>query len=278
MSVFPEPDPSASPRIRFGAELRKVRLLSGLSRRRLGDLIHTSVSHLNMIENGRRAPTLDLARRVDVVLGRDRELTDLLDRLNRAADQLPRWFRPWLDFEREAESLHVWQLSMVPGLFQTEDYARALIGNEPGVTEEQAEERLTARLERQNILNRTKPPMMWVVLDESILHRPVGGPEVMKNQFQHLLRLGERPHILLQMLPYGAYSTVGLLGSFVIAEMPRGGPPVAYIDSQSTEDRVSDRSEEAKALVCRHGVIRADALSRRESLGLIKETMRKWTT
>ncbi|MEV8633729.1 hypothetical protein AB0395_18925 [Streptosporangium sp. NPDC051023] len=64
---------------------------------------------------------------------------------------------------------------------------------------------------------------------------------------------------------------------FVVAEMPREAPPIAYIDSQSTEDRVSDRPEEVKSLICRHGVIRADALPRRESLGLIKETMRRWT-
>ncbi|MEV7013715.1 helix-turn-helix transcriptional regulator [Streptosporangium sp. NPDC051022] len=278
MTVSPEPNPYASPRIRFGAELRKIRLLAGMSQRELGAIIHMSVSQVSMVENGRRSPTLDLARTVDAALGRGRELTDLLDRLTREADQMPRWFRPWLDFESEAESLHVWELSMVPGLFQVEGYARALIANEPGATPDQAEERLAARLERQRLLDQPTPPMMWVVLDESILHRPVGSPEVMKDQIWHLLELGERSHISLQMLPYAAYGTVGLLGSFVVAELPSGAPPVAYIDSQSTEDRVSDRSEEVKSLICRHGVIRADALPRRESLGLIKETMRRWTT
>ncbi|GAA3122882.1 helix-turn-helix domain-containing protein [Streptosporangium carneum] len=278
MTASPEPDPYASPRIRFGAELRKIRLLAGLSQRELGGLIHLSGSQVSMVESGRRSPTLELARTVDAVLGRGRELTDLLDRLTREADQMPRWFRPWLDFESEAESLHVWQLAMVPGLFQVEGYARALIANEPGTTPEQAEERLAARLERQRLLDRARPPMMWVVLDESVLHRPVGGPEVMKEQMRQLLELAERPHISLQMLPYAAYGTVGLLGSFVVAEMPHEAPPVAYIDSQSTEDRVSDRTKEVKSLICRHGVIRADALSRRESLGLIKETMRRWTT
>ncbi|MEU9832588.1 helix-turn-helix transcriptional regulator [Streptosporangium sp. NPDC048047] len=278
MTASPEPDPYASPRIRFGAELRKVRMLSGLSQRKLGDLVHLSASQVSMIENGRRAPGLDFARKVDAVLGRGRELTDLLDRLTREADQMPRWFRPWLDFEAEAESLHVWQLAMVPGLFQVEGYARALIANEPGTTSDQAEERLAARLDRQRLLDRPGPPMMWVVLDEGVLHRPVGGPEVMVEQMRRLLELAESPRVSLQVLPYAAYGTVGLLGSFVVAEMPRESPPVAYIDSQSTEDRVSDRSEEVKSLICRHGVIRADALSRRESLGFIKETMRRWTT
>ncbi|MFF0312436.1 DUF5753 domain-containing protein [Streptosporangium sp. NPDC004379] len=189
-----------------------------------------------------------------------------------------RWFRPWLDFESEAESLHVWELAMVPGLFQVEGYARALIANEPGTTSDQAEERLAARLDRQRLLDRPGPQMMWVVLDEGVLHRPVGGPEVMVEQMRRLLELAESPRVSLQVLPYVAYGTVGLLGSFVVAEMPGEAPPVAYIDSLSTEDRVSDRSEEVKSLICRHGVIRADALSRRESLGLIKEMMRRWTT
>ncbi|MEV0418451.1 helix-turn-helix domain-containing protein [Streptosporangium canum] len=260
MSVFPEPDPSASPRIRFGAELRKIRLLSGLSQRRLGNLIHVSVSHLSMVENGRRTPTLDLARKTDAALGRGRELTDLLDRLNRTADQLPRWFRPWLDFEREAESLYIWQLSMVPGLLQTEDYARVFLSRNPDATAEQVEEYVAARMARQEILNRPVPPLLWVVLDESVLHRPVAGPAVMKGQFERLLHAGENPRISLQILPYGARNVLGLLGSFIIADLPRGDRSVAYIESQRTEDPVSDRSGDLKNLAFIHGSIRADAL------------------
>ncbi|WP_262850582.1 helix-turn-helix domain-containing protein [Sphaerisporangium corydalis] len=276
MNVSLEPDPSVSPRIQFGTELRKFRLTSGFTQRKLCDAVHLSISQLSMIENGHRSPNMDLARRVDEVLGLGTTLTALLDRLNRAAAQLPRWFRPWLDFEREAEALHIWELSMVPGLLQIEGYARALIGNEPGVTSEQAEERISARLERQKILQRSKPPMLWVVLDESVLQRPVGRPDVMADQLSYLLEVGESARVSIQVLPYEACSTVGLLGGFVIADLPGSSPPVAYIDSQSTEDRVSDRVEEVKGLAFRHDVIRADALSRRESFIMIKEMMRKW--
>lgn len=273
-----EPDPYESPRIQFGTELRKFRLLAGFTQQKLCIPLHISISHLSMIENGHRAPTLELAREADHLLNTGSALTALLDRLNRAAAQLPLWFRPWLEFEREAEALHTWELSMIPGLLQVEGYAQALIRNEPDTTEEQAEERLAARLERQNILKRFKPPMMWVVLDESVLHRPVGNSGIMKHQLQHLLEIGENSYMSLQVLPYSAHSTVGLLGGFVIADMPGGAPPVAYIDSQSTEDRVTDRPEEVKGLAFRHGVIRSDALPRRESLSMIKETMRRWTT
>ncbi|MDH2428742.1 helix-turn-helix transcriptional regulator [Sphaerisporangium sp. TRM90804] len=278
MSVPLEPDPSISPRIQFGTELRKFRLLSGFTQRKLGAAIHLSVSQLSMIENGHRSPSIELARQVDETLGLGTALTGLLDRLNRAAAQLPQWFRPWLDFEREAETLYIWELSMVPGLLQTEGYARALISNEPGVSVEQIEERIAARLDRQTILQRSRPPVLSVVLDESVLHRPVGGPHVMLAQMDHLLSMGDNSCISLHVLPYEAYSTVGLLGGFVVADMPGGAPAVAYIDSQSTEDRVSGGREEVRGLAFRHGVIRGDALSRRASLDMIKETRRKWTT
>ncbi|MET8050413.1 helix-turn-helix transcriptional regulator [Streptosporangium sp. NPDC005286] len=290
MSIVPEPEPEPdsdlefdthsyeSTRVQFGRELRKYRILSGLTQRQLCIAVRIAISHLSMLENGHRAPTRKLAHQLDEALDLGTTLVDLLDRLDRIATQVPRWFRPWLEFEREAEAFHMWELSMVPGLMQVEGYARALIGNEPDVAPEQADKRVAARLERQKILRRPKPPKIWAVLDESILHRPVGSPAVMRCQLQHLLELGESSHTSLHLLPYTAYSTVGLLGSFVIADMPKGQPPVAYIDSQSTGDRVTERAEEVKELAFRHNEIRADALSRRGSLIMIKEAIQRWTT
>ncbi|MEU8041311.1 helix-turn-helix transcriptional regulator [Streptosporangium sp. NPDC049078] len=296
MSVIPEPDPELEPtpetesepefdtdyhestRVQFGRELRKYRTLSGFTQRRLCLAVPLAISHLSMLENGHRAPTRKLAHQIDEALNLGTALVDLLDRLDRMTTQVPRWFRSWLEFEPRAEALHMWELSMIPGLMQVEGYARALIGNEPDSTPEQTDKRVAARLERQEILRRPKPPKIWAVLDESILHRPVGSPEVMKFQLQHLLELGKSSHISLHLLPYTAYSTVGLLGSFVIADMPEGQPSVAYIDSQSTGDRVTERVAEVKELALRHNEIRADALSRRESLKMIKEAIPRWTT
>ncbi|WP_433246481.1 helix-turn-helix domain-containing protein [Streptosporangium sp. CA-135522] len=278
MNVPPEPDPYTSTRIQFGIELRKFRLMSGFTQRKLCTAIHLSVSQLSMLENGHRAPNRELACKMDGVLGLGTTLVDLLDRLNRTADQLPRWFRPWLEFEREAEALRMWEPLMVPGLLQTEDYARAILSHSPGVTAEQAEENVIARMDRQGILRRPTPPMLWVILDEGVLHRPIAGAEVMKGQFEHLLEVGESRSISIQVLPHEACNVVGLLGGFVVADMPRNAPPVAYIDSQSTGDRVSERVEEVEGLAFRHDLIRVDALSRRQSLDMIKETMRKWTT
>ncbi len=133
-------DPYISPRIRFGTELRKFRLAAGFSQRKLSEAIRLSISQLSMLENGHRAPTLALAAKVDEALNLGTTLTGLLDRLNRAEAQLPRWFRPWLEFEREAESLRIWEALIVPGLLQTEDYARAILSRKPGATAEQVED------------------------------------------------------------------------------------------------------------------------------------------
>ncbi|MEU1734298.1 helix-turn-helix transcriptional regulator [Streptosporangium sp. NPDC020145] len=271
-------DPHISPRIRFGTELRKFRLAAGFSQRELGNVIHLSVSQLSMIENGHRAPTLALARRVDKALNIGTTLAGLLDRLNRAEAQLPRWFRPWLEFEREAETLRIWEALIVPGLLQTEDYARAILSRKPGATTEQVEDKVTARMERQEILKRRMPPMLWIVLDEGVLYRPIADPEVMRGQCERLLEAGEQLRVSLQILPYTARNVLGLLGSFTLADLPRETCPVAYIDSQSLDDRVTDRATDMKNLAFRYEAIRADALPRRESLNLIKETMRRWTT
>ncbi|MEV7007340.1 helix-turn-helix transcriptional regulator [Streptosporangium sp. NPDC051022] len=271
-------DPYISPRIRFGTELRKFRLAAGFSQRKLSATLHLSVSQLSMLENGHRSPTLALARKVDEALDLGTTLAGLLDRLNRAEAQLPRWFRPWLEFEREADSLRIWEALLVPGLLQTEDYARAVLSRKPGATAEQVEDKVVARMERQGILKRRMPPMLWIVIDEGVLYRPVAEPDVMRGQCERLLDAGEELRISLQILPYAARNVLGLLGSFTLADLTRETHPVAYIDSQSLDDRVTDRATDMKNLAFLYDAIRADALSRHESLNLIKETMRRWTT
>ncbi|MEV4747468.1 Scr1 family TA system antitoxin-like transcriptional regulator [Streptosporangium sp. NPDC049248] len=288
IAVEPEPEPDSEPefdtysyestRVQFGRELRKYRILSGFTQRQLCTVVPIAVSHLSMLENGHRAPTRKLAHQLDEAFDLGTTLVDLLDRLDRTAAQLPQWFRPWLEFEREAESMRMWEPLMVPGLLQTEEYARAVLSREPDITDEEAEERVAARMDRQGILRRPKPPTLWIVLDEGILHRPIADPEVMRGQLQHLLEAAESPWIFLQVLPYDAHSVIGLLGGFVIADMSKNAPPVAYIDSQTIGNRVSERLEEVKRLGFRHNLIRADALPRSDSRDMIKEAIQRWTT
>ncbi|MGW0591738.1 helix-turn-helix domain-containing protein [Streptosporangium sp. NPDC002607] len=290
MSIVPEPEPEPdsdlefdthsyeSTRVQFGRELRKYRILSGLTQRQLCIAVPIAISHLSMLENGHRAPTRKLAHQLDEALDLGTTLVDLLDRLDRIATQVPRWFRSWLEFEPLSVSQRIWEPLMVPGLLQTEQYAETILSHNPGVTPEQVKENVVARMDRKNILHRLDPPMLWAILDEGVLHRPIADPEVMRGQLRYLLEISKSPWLSLQVLPHTARNVLGLLGGFTIADMPGSAPSVAYIDSQSTEDRVSERAEEVKRLEFRYDLIRADALSRSDSRDMIKEAIQRWTT
>ncbi|WP_433497271.1 DUF5753 domain-containing protein [Sphaerimonospora sp. CA-214678] len=147
---------------------------------------------------------------------------------------------------------------------------------EPGVSVEEIEKHVIARMERQAILNRPKPPMLWVVIDEGVMHRPIGSPAVMAAQLTHLLEADQTPRITLQILPLNAYSTTGLLGGFAIATA-RGTAETAYVEA-ACNAQVTDWMESVGTLALRYEGIRAEALPQRESLKLIEETMKRWTS
>ncbi|WP_440066421.1 helix-turn-helix domain-containing protein [Streptosporangium sp. OZ121] len=277
MTFPPETPLKVSPRHHFGQELRRLRNAAQMSQKQLARLIPLATSQLSMIETGARPASPEVAAKLDEALGTGTTLVDLLETLDRAASQVPRWFRPWVEFEQEATELHVWELAVMPGLLQTEGYARALIGRDFKVKREHIDELVDARMERQEILRRDEPPMLWIVVDEAVLQRPIGSPEVMSAQLKHLLDVGDQPNISLQVLPFTAHSVAGLLGAFAVAELPAGAPPVAYVESQPAGNRITERTSDVRALAFRHSVIRSDALSRRESLNMIKERINLWT-
>lgn len=267
--------PSESPTALFGFELRRHRKARGWSQIRLSKAIPYSVGTISMIETASRGPSEEFARHCDEALEAEGALIRLWPMVSHTA--APTWFRPWLDVEATAEALRSWEPLMVPGLFQTEDYARAILSGEPGAGPEQVEEQVTARMERQNILRRANPPMLWVVLDEGILHRPISSSAVMSAQLNHLVELAQTPRITIQILPLSAYSTPGLLGGFVIAQT-QGVADTAYIESAGILGRVTERPEDVSALTFRYEGIRAEALPQRESLKLIKEAIQQWTS
>jgi transcriptional regulator with XRE-family HTH domain len=266
--------PSESPTALFGFELRRHRKERGWSQLRLARAVPYSVGTISMIETAKRSPSEQFARHCDEALEAEGALTRLWPMVSRVT--APPWFRPWLDVEAAAEAIRTWEPSLVPGLLQTENYARAMLSGEPGVTTEEVEEQVTARMERQSILRRPKPPMLWVVLDEGVLQRPIGSPAVMAEQLNHLFVAGQAPRITIQVLPLKAYSTTGLLGGFAITQA-HGTPDTAYIEAASNA-QVTDWTETVKTLGFRYEGIRSEALSQRESLELIKETIQRWTS
>jgi hypothetical protein len=118
--------------------------------------------------------------------------------------------------------------------------------------------------------------MLWVVLDEGVLHRPIGDSAVMTAQLARLLEVGQAPRITIQVLPLSAYSTTGLLGGFAITQA-QGTPDTAYVEAASNA-QVTDWTESVRTLGFRYEGIRSEALSQRESMNLIKEAMQRWTS
>jgi transcriptional regulator with XRE-family HTH domain len=200
----------------FVAELVAARMAAGLSQDALAAQINYSPSLIGMIESGRRAPTLDVAGRLDKAF----KVPGTFARLQQhdRTTPLPSWFRPYAEIEATAVQLRSWQPMVVDGLLQTEGYARALLGAQPNTTDDELEERVTARMARQVILDRPDPPVLWVLLDEAVLIRRVGGAKVMNDQLLHLERMSHRPNITIGIVPLSAGAHSGLLGAFAIAE------------------------------------------------------------
>ncbi|GAT65063.1 XRE family transcriptional regulator [Planomonospora sphaerica] len=268
-------DPSTSPIALFGYELRRHRQEAGLSQAKLASRAGYALGTISMAETGRRPPTEDFARRCDEVLGADGALIRIKEMIDNLASRLPAWFRPWVEIEQAAESLRTWEPLIVPGLLQTADYARVLFAGEPRSSAESVEKDVAARLERQRILEREDPPMLWAVVDEGVLHRRIGDEAVMAAQLDHLLETARLPHVTVQVLPFDAGSTVGLMGAFVVAQV-RGLANTVYLETAG-QGQVTDRPDDVADIVVKYEAIRTEALPQRASLKLIQEMRDRWT-
>jgi len=275
-----DPEAGASPLALFGAELRHYRTAAGLSQEQLGERIGYSAALVGAVETARRMPTEDFTARCDVVdeLGTGGALLRLRAHLR---DQLhrqvwPPWFREWPSIEREALSLRSWELPVVPGLLQTEAYARALLrGVLPDGNDDEVEQQASARVQRQEILRRQDPPMLWAIMDEGALRRRVGDASIMREQLDHLIEMSRSPKVKVLVVPASAGAHVGLSGAFVIAEF-REGPDVVYLDT-AAQGQIADHPDIVKACAQAFDTLRAEALPPRASLDLIAEVRDTWT-
>lgn len=159
-----------------------------------------------------------------------------------------------------------------PGLLQTEDFIRTLLsGRQPLLSEETIEQRVVARLARQEILSQWPLPMLTAVIDESVLRRKLGGRKVRRGQLEHLLQSGYLRNVTLQVLPLDCEENSGMDGPFVLLT-PKGKQQVAYLEVQGVGQLITD-SEQVRILAARYGSIRGQALTPRESLALMQELL-----
>ena len=186
-------------------------------------------------------------------------------------------FRPFAAFEEVAISLRTFEHALVPGLLQTPGYARAVLGTRPNTTPDELDDMVAARLARRAILDRDNPPMLWVVVDEAVLHREVGDRKIMREQMEHLADMAGRPNIAIQVIPYSAGAHVGLQGAFVIADF-EDAPPVAFLATATEGQTVEDASAVARVALT-FDSLRTEALHSKASRELIMMTAEdQWTT
>jgi transcriptional regulator with XRE-family HTH domain len=257
----------------FGSEVRRAREAASMSQSELGELVPCDKSAVSRIEASLVQADEPFARACDVAFP---YLGGFFLRFWHDCQTwgaaFPAAFREFATYEAEALTLWTCQHALVPGIFQTEDYARAVLERHPNVTSEQVTERVTGRLARQSVLESSKPPMLWVLLDESVLHREVGGVKMMLDQMTRLAAMAQRPNITVQIIPReGAH--VGLQGAFDMAETPDAF--LVHLE-HIAEGLTTDSPALVAETILRFDSLKADAYRRSESLTLIEETVEKW--
>jgi transcriptional regulator with XRE-family HTH domain len=214
-------------RLVLGNQLHQLRESRGITAEQAAEAIRGSHSKISRMEHGRvgfkERDVADLLTLYGVTDSEERAaLLNLARQANTPgwwhayADILPHWLEPYIGLEAAASVLRTYEVQFVPGLLQTEGYARALIQQGSATTEEQVARRIELRVSRQDILHGPNPPQLWAVVDEGALRRPVGGKDVFREQLKHLIEMAEHPAVTLQILPFtaGPHSAMG--GPFTI--------------------------------------------------------------
>ncbi|MFD1932613.1 MULTISPECIES: helix-turn-helix domain-containing protein [Nonomuraea] len=230
-------------RILLGSQLRRLRESRGVTREEAGHLIRGSESKISRMELGRvgfkERDVADLLTLYGVAEeGARKAVLDLVTTANepgwwhRFNDLLPSWFQAYVGLEEAAARIRTYEVQFVPGLLQTKEYAKAVItAGSAGVSGDEIARRVDLRLERQRVLERPGGPILWAVIDEAALRRPIGGAEVMKAQLEHLIDLMRQPTITIQVMPFdfGGHSAEG--GAFSILRFPDHDlPDVVYVE------------------------------------------------
>ncbi|MEU7618811.1 helix-turn-helix transcriptional regulator [Micromonospora rifamycinica] len=257
----------------FAEELRLVRAAHGMSQATLAEALSYSGALVAKVETCERRPSLDFARRCDTVFTTDGRFERIQRRISR--ETVVPWARDWTGIEYEATALRWFEPICVPGLLQTDAYAHALLSGGGLFASDEIEQQVVARLDRQAVLSRDRPPLLTAVIDEYVLRRRIGASEVMRDQLRHLVKLGSTmPRVRIQVVPVSAGAYPGINGPFVIATSPQG-EDVVYQEGQ-LHGQVIDRSDFLRQMVEVWESIRGEALSQQQSLELMAEMAETW--
>ncbi|RPE44407.1 helix-turn-helix protein [Streptomyces sp. Ag109_O5-1] len=263
-----EPHPSDSLRT-FGAVVQALREHAGLSRAELAAQVQYSKHTVESVELGRRMPDEAFVERAEAALGNTGALRKAARHLTRGEAGLAAWFRRWARLEREAVSLCTYECRLVPGLLQSEAYARALFENRiPLLTDEQLEAQVEARMERQRMLHERPTVPFHFIVEEAVLRRRLGGAEVRREQLNHVLERTLPRNVTLQIMPLEAEYHSCMDGPLRLLETPEGRR-LAYSEGQESGRLIGD-AKEVRVLQQRYDTLRSQALHPKDSRALLE--------
>ncbi|MFJ3630589.1 helix-turn-helix domain-containing protein [Streptomyces sp. NPDC090112] len=253
-----------------GRQLKMWREAAGFDRTTFGERMGYGANLIYKIERGARIPRPEFLDKADEVLGADGKISAMKADVERA--RYPKKVRDLAKLESQAVEIGSYDNVVVTGLLQTEAYARALFGlRRPGFSEDEVERLVAARLARQRILQRHPAPLLTVVQEEAVLRRPIGGKMVLRGQLEHLLEVGRLRTVEIQVMPIAVEEHSGLASSFKVMRL-RDGTTVGHNDVQLAS-RLIIEPKEVQILDMRYGMIRAQALTPRESLTFIEKVL-----
>lgn len=254
----------------FGRQLKLFRERAGLDRARLGSLTGYSASTIASFEQARRIPPPKFIDQVDEVLQAGGVLSASKEEVARA--QYPAFFRDAAKLEAEAVELHAYDTQLVNGLLQAEEYARAVFAMwQPLLDEAVIEQRVAARLARQEIFSRRPTSHLSFVIEEAALLRKLGGEAIWRGQLEHLMLMAEKRNVVIQVMPLSRQEHAGLAGAFTLMEV-KDGRRIAYTEVQG-DSRVHTERHKVRALERTYGILRAQAHTPTESLTLIEKLL-----
>jgi transcriptional regulator with XRE-family HTH domain len=285
---FAEPAGGSGPtvvRLLLGTQLRRLREAKGITLEEAGHVIRASGSKMSRLETGRVGfkdrDIADLLTLYGVRNEQDRtSLRDLARDANAQgwwhdySDILPSWFEAYVGLEEAATRIRSYEIQFVPGLLQTESYARAvtLLGHETADNEE-INRRVSLRMARQSLLTGPQSPQLWAVLDEAVLRRPVGGTEVMRGQLEHLIRCAELSNVTIQVVPFQAGGHAAAGGPFSVLRFAEPDlPDVVYLE-QLTSAIYLDKRENVDHYLAVMERLCLKALPTHRSTELMKEIL-----
>ncbi|MDX3315843.1 helix-turn-helix transcriptional regulator [Streptomyces sp. ME03-5684b] len=266
----PEDEPGTGVVTAFGRQLKLLRVRAGLERAEFGKRLGYSADMVASIEQGRRIPQSRFIEKADEVLGAGGVLTALKEEVGRA--QYPAYFRDAARLEARATALNLYAVYAVPGLLQTEDYARAVFQMQrPLLPDEVIEQRLEARLARQEVFSRRPAPLMSFVIEEAVLRRPLGGRKVMRGTLEQILLTAQLRHVEVQVMPTDRQDNAALGGPFTLIDTDKG-QRIAYAEVQD-DSRLYTEAARVRELEARYGILRSQALTPSESFAFIEKLM-----